>query len=506
MKRRMNEKGAALILATIFVLVLSLMGVTMMFLSQSETWGSMNYRLMSQARYGAEAGLHAASNYIANTYTTPGGTTDPLTAYTLTGSPVTVAGSPVVLGTTFNSLGANYPLPAVNTAFTSASTGSLTAGNNTVNYTASAELLLMKQIQVCGNAQPVTAQTWLITSHGDIGGARNAEVEVTAVLEQQIMPCYNYAAFATGNGCGSIAFSGGGNIDSYDSGSFTTSKGSVVTQQYDGNVGSNGNMNTAANTNVDGTFSSPKTGVFGTCAAGDALSGNAKAVTGCESSTQLSSTCGAPLVPLSQTVVFAPPVIPSTVPNPVLPATSGSLVPGNYGDISQKGSGTTTFNPQLTGLPPNQICSAGVYTVNSITLGGSGTIAVAPCPATSTTPGAHMDIFINVVGSGSMASNPIQMQGGTFANSTMDPRLFQIQYAGNGQIDFGGNPQAAGLVYAPNASVFMHGSNSDWYGSIVANTIAMKSAGVSIHYDRRLSADLYTVGNWTLNSFNWSKY
>ena len=36
----------------------------MMFLSQTETYASMNYKLMSQARYGAEAGVERAANFL----------------------------------------------------------------------------------------------------------------------------------------------------------------------------------------------------------------------------------------------------------------------------------------------------------------------------------------------------------------------------------------------------------------------------------------------------------
>ncbi len=80
--KRSNQKGAALIFALIFVLVLSITAASLMFLSQSETWSSLNYRLMTQSRYGAEAGLHAAANYLMNTYPQPGvALTDPLAAY-----------------------------------------------------------------------------------------------------------------------------------------------------------------------------------------------------------------------------------------------------------------------------------------------------------------------------------------------------------------------------------------------------------------------------------------
>ena len=70
MKRR-NEKGTAMLFALILVLVLSVMGASMMFLSQSETWGSMNYRMMTQTRYGAEAGIHAAANFLLFNYVPP---------------------------------------------------------------------------------------------------------------------------------------------------------------------------------------------------------------------------------------------------------------------------------------------------------------------------------------------------------------------------------------------------------------------------------------------------
>src|SRR4029077_18575949 len=142
---RSNEKGAALLITLILVLVLSVMTASMMFLAQSETWSSLNYRLMTQGRYGAEAGLHAAANFLTEPATGyPGiGASDPITAYTVTGSPVTYGGNPVVLSS-LSGVSANYPVAAVQTAFATASTGSLTAGTSTVKYTVSAQLLSMR--------------------------------------------------------------------------------------------------------------------------------------------------------------------------------------------------------------------------------------------------------------------------------------------------------------------------------------------------------------------------
>ena len=118
-KKRSNQKGSALVFALILVLVLSVMGTSLMFLSQSETWSSMNYRMMSQSRYGAESGLSLAADFLVNKYTAPAtGGADPLSNYNTTVSPVTYNGQPVVLSSISGQ--SNYPAGAVVTAFRNA--------------------------------------------------------------------------------------------------------------------------------------------------------------------------------------------------------------------------------------------------------------------------------------------------------------------------------------------------------------------------------------------------
>jgi hypothetical protein len=505
---RSNEKGAALLITLILVLVLSVMTASMMFLAQSETWSSLNYRLMTQGRYGAEAGLHAAANYLINPSTGyPGiGASDPIGAYTITGSPVTYGGSAVVLSS-LSGVTANHPVSSVKTNFASASTGNLTAGTSTVTYTASAQLLSMRQVLQCGNTQPLTAQLWKITSHGDISGVRNAEVEVSTLLESHLVSCYQYAAFATGNGCGSINFTGNGTVDSYDSNNVAAGQ-----QAYDGNLGSNGNLNTAHNTTINGTFSSPDTGV-GACGSGggvDALSGYATAVTGCETST---TGCGAPLVKLPQTVTYLPPSIPTSAPPPATTISgTASLTPcsgtcpdygagnGNYGNITLAGNDVLTLNPYVN--PVTHVCSGGTYYVNSITESGNGTVTIAPCPPTSTTPGAYQPVIVDIVGQGN--SSPLSLSGNGLTNPSMNPAMIQMQYAGTGTITLVGNGTSAGVVYAPKAAVTMNG-NGAWWGSLIGNTVTSTGNG-NINYDRRLQTSLMTVGNWTMDTFTWSKY
>jgi PilX N-terminal len=524
--KRSNQKGVALIFALIFVLVLSITAASLMFLSQSETWSSMNYKLMTQSRYGAEAGLHAAANYLINTYPQPGiSTSDPMTAYNVNVSPVTLTagGSPIALGSTMNGISVNYPVSSTKTAFNTATQNSLTAGNNTVTYTVSAELLSMRQIRECQNLQPLTAQLWKLTSHGDITGVRNSEVEVSALLESHVTPCYNYAGFATGSGCGSISFNGGGTIDSYDSGNLTMSGGSPVTQTYEGNLGSNGNVNTAAHTVINGTFSSPDTGV-GACSAGnvDALSGNTTSVTGC--GTSPTNCLAAPgLIKLPQAVALVTPVIPSTVPSPATAIGNGdvplSLTPcatncpsagttnanGNYGNISISGgnSNVATFVPAVNAAGA---CVPGTYYVNSISLTGNASIAIGPCPGTGVglIPAVYQPVIINVVGNGQ--STPLDIGGNGISNGTFNSTLLQIQYAGTGTINLHGNGSSTAVLYAPNAAIDFTG-NANWYGSVIGKTINSDgNASVSIHYDRALQKNLMTVGNWTMDTFTWSKF
>jgi Tfp pilus assembly protein PilX len=530
--KRTKEKGAALIFAMVLVLVLSVMAASLMFISQSETWSSLNYRLMTQSRYGAEAGLHAAANYLMYNYPVAGTVaTDPIGNYATNVSPVTYGGNPVVLGVTMNGISANYPVSTVVTNFGTQSAGTLTSGNNNVNYTVQAELLSMKQFQFCGNAtgQPLTGQVWKLTSHGDINAARTSEVEVSALLELHVNPCYTYAGFATGNGCGSIQFSGGGTVNSYDSGNLTLdSNGNPVVQAYDGSLGSNGNLNAAPNTTVNGIFASPDTGV-GNCSAGqpDAISGNTTAVTGCMTST---TNCGAPLVSLHAQQNYPPPV--TDYPTCSGPGVNGcdtstavalnqinpgsQLTPGNYGDLSYAGQTKLTLFPSAGANSP-ATCGIGVYYINSIGLSGKASLTVAPCPGTGGNtgfPAVYQPVIINIVGAPNV-STPLDIGGNGIANPGFNSALIQFNYAGTGEISLHGNGATSAVIYAPNSGrnctpgpncgVVLSG-NGTIYGSVIGNKIYGNGVPISLNYDRQLANNLKVAGNWTLDTFTWSKF
>jgi hypothetical protein len=279
-------------------------------------------------------------------------------------------------------------------------------------------------------------------------------------------------------------------------------------------------VNTASNTVVNGTFSSPDTGV-GACGGGagvDALSGNTTAVTGC--ATSPTNCIAAPgLVKLPQTVAMPTTLIPSSVPPPATSVSSATtLTPcsgtcpdngagnGNYGDIGVSGNSgqVVTFVPAGTNAAN---CAPGIYYVNSISLSGQASMAVGPCPGTGPgtgNPAVYMPVIINVVGNGQ--ATPLDIGGNGIANPTFNSTLLQIQYNGTGGINLHGNGSSSAVLYAPNAPLTFSG-NAQWYGSVIGSTIQSNGgASVSIHYDRALQANLASVGNWTLDTFTWSKY
>lgn len=486
--KRNNQRGSALIFALILLLVLSAMAASLVFLSQSETWSSVNYRTMTQARYGAEAGAETAANFLmSGNYVAPsvppGASFLPL-GFNTAVYPVTDLNNQPIHLSTLNTQASNYPNGQMVAAFQNAMNvnSPLQAGVMKVNYSADAQLMSMISIQAFGTATPTTIQTWKITAHGDISNVRNAEAEVVTTLEQYISPAFAYAAFADGGGCGQLSFTGNGTTDSYDSSSLAVNGAGVATppasfNTFGGNVGTNGNeTNSGSNVTINGTLSSPNAG-FGVCSAGNmtALSANsAGQVTG-------------GLVQLPQAVTFPNPTIPP--PGTTNVSSTGTLAPGNYGDISLSGNSVLTLTP-------------GVYNVNSISITGKGQLVIAPYPVGSPNAGQYGPVIVNVTGNNN--ATPIDLEGNGISNPTLNPEDFQVLYAGTGTIKIAGNGASAAVVYAPNASADFKG-NGTFYGSVIANQLLDVGNG-ALHYDLNLKKSLFTVGNYVLNSFTWDKY
>ena len=472
-----DEKGIALVLSLFLMAAMSVIAASLMLLSQTETYSSQNYRLMSQARYGAEAGIEKTANYLLYSYAAPiTGGADPIANYNITVSPVTYNGQPVVLSASA-AITANYPIAAVQTAFLAAAQGTLPAGNTTVAYAPYATLVSMQQIDVYpGGVQ--TIQTWQITSNGSISAGRTAQVEVTAVLETPKFPAQMYAAFGTGAACGTLNFQGSKTqTDSYDSTAALVG-GNPAISLSGGNVGTNGNLSEGGGAAIYGTLSSPRVGV-GACSNGnvDALSSSGGALVNGHN-----PPLAGDIIQLPQAVVMPPPTVPAGVPTTAYNGNGQILLDG-----ASVGNVTVNANQTLT---LGAVGVTSTININSITINGNATLLIL----------GH--VILNVVGSGQ--ATPIDFTGGSVSNTSWDPATFQVEYAGAGTVKLNGGAQTVAMIYAPNAAAAFSGGGN-FYGSVVAATVN-DSGGSHLHYDRHLSSEFYTVGNAMMSSFSWKKY
>lgn len=492
---RTREQGMAIILALFMMLAMTVLGTSLMFVSKTETLSSHNYRLMSQARYGAESGIHTAANYLlSGTYSAaaPGitGSGDPLANYVTTVSPVTYNGAPVVLS--WDSSASNYPITAVKTAFAAAAQGTLDVKDAPVTYKARATLKSMRQISDAFTGSLITLQTWDVTAEGSITGARNATVEVSSLIERQTTPVYAYAAFATDNGCAALSFAGGATTNSYDS-QAALSSGLPVVGNYGGNVGSNGNLTEVGNTTVvQGSLSTPRQGV-GACTANNVTA----------QTTSGGATVSGGLNQLSQNVTYPTP----PAPNPLPPTTATDFkkttgCPSGYGSVCANSTNGATITPAsassivtMGNVAVNAGAvlqlNAGIYVMNSLTMNGNSTIKINSGP-----------VVIKVAGVGQ--TTPITITGQGLVNSTFRPSDLQFIYGGTGEVKLAGGDTTAGLFYAPNATANITGG-ADLYGAIVVKQLT-EAGGAAIHYDRRLQNDALTAGNYMLSAFTWKSY
>jgi hypothetical protein len=495
-----NERGIAMILALFMVMALSVIGSSLMFISRTETISSQNYRLMSQARFGAEAGIHQAANYLMWTYpapTGPGTSGDPIDGFTITTSPVQWNNAPVVLSS--NAGASNYPVAGVKTAFAAVATGTLEASSesnvhqSSITYDTTATLMSMRGFTDDTSGQWVTLQTWQLTSTGTSAGANPATVEVVSVLERHPSPIYAYAAFATYNGCAALSFAGGATTNSYDSRTLpATSATPPATDNWGGNVGTNGNLTEVGNpTTINGSMSTPRTGV------GNCTTNNVTAYT----SSGLASVSEG-LNQLSQEIAYPTPAItapgsgsqqfkknngcPSGYNSPACTVNSDgqTLTPGGPSSVMQLGNITVTSGTVLH-------LNAGIYAVNSFKMEGNSQIVIDSGP-----------VVFQVTGTND--TEPIVITGNGIVNTTYRPTDLKFQYAGTGNVKMAGGDNTSALFYAPNATGAFSGG-MDLYGAVIVKQLTA-TGGASIHYDRALQGSGFTGGARTLSAFTWKTY
>ena len=111
-------------------------------------------------------------------------------------------------------------------------------------------------------------------------------------------------------------------------------------------------------------------------------------------------------------------------------------------------------------------------------------------------------VIFKVAGVGQ--ATPITITGQGLVNTSFDPTQLRFEYGGTGEVKLAGGDQTSGLFYAPNATSNITGG-ADLWGAIVVNRLT-DMGGAAVHYDRRLSTNALTAGNYMMSAFTWRNY
>jgi hypothetical protein len=540
-----SERGIALVFVLFLLTTISALAVSLTFLANSETLASGNYRLATQARYGAESAAQKAADFLLDSVQYNPATIAPGGLVNNTASPVTYNGAKVVLSSTL--LNSNYPDAATKNAFVALYTAqnNLIAGNTTIALSATAELVYEDAFSDAYLGGTTIVQTWKITANGTVNGVRASTVQIETTMETPEVPAFKYAAFAANNQCQALWFHGSSDTNSYNSQTLPANtapqvcaagaSGAQCMANTGGNVGTNGNMLLDGGAvNIYGNLSTPRTGV-GNCNQGNitALSGAAADIKG-----------GTPLqlpgpIALPTPAIQAPSALAAVQisahgnQNPNTATLCSDLGFGAGGPNAGKGTCTidasvanapivtlqNTSNaalsfPQLTldahvsvvlgaRIPAANVSNE--YDFNAISLNGGASIGVS-------TPSQDAQVVVRIAGKDSAGNNidpAIDFAGGTFTApvgtcatcSKYDAALLQFVYGGTNSIKMTGNSSASATFYAPRAPAVLRGDDS-LYGAIIADTIEV-AGNASIYYDQTLKKASMTKGNPIITSFSW---
>jgi Tfp pilus assembly protein PilX len=508
-----SEQGVALIVALLAILILSVLAASLIFTTQTQTWSAFNYRLATQSRYAAEAGVQRTMNWIINTYTAP--TT--FTSYDMTKNPVqcndatncTNNHQAIVLSA-MSGVTANYPDSTVRSAYNTALSSQAIPGVPNATFSTYATLIRMTPGSAAswlGGGASGIPQTWQITSQGNFSGVSAATVQVVATYESIGKPIFLYGVAGDGTACPTVNFSGG-IMNSWNSANGTY----AATQQASGgNIGSNGNVTlTGGSTAIDGTIYSELNTTIGSSCTDGVTNGSGSTPT---------------VNMLSSALSYAAPAAPSPMtPTTNLNINSNTCWSGSPAGCSVSSSATEcgVGNTPCVILAPNSPpsastnygditsnsrvhLSAGTYYINSLSLNG-GSITLDSYP-----------VVINLGGNGvSSGGTLFTSNSSTVINSGGIPANLQIvsaccltgsppvQMANPPVITMNSSSAMYAVVYAPNSYVHITGS-SQFLGAVVSQKATSDSSG-GFHYDLALQNSLLQVGSFGPVGFSWSKF
>lgn len=557
-----RERGIALILVLLAMLVLSVLAAAIVFTARSETFASYNYKLDTQADYLAKAGIQRAVNWFrsnhyqavspgaASTYYLVTSTGTPYNLFTSNASPVicksgcSSVNSPVQL-IGFGSGTSNYP-DISNTESTPQKVAAAFAAdlNDPANtrVTAAADdsgffninaVLLNYQTVNLGYLPPYTTtpvETWLITSEATWTGSSGSTTRVATAEEQAIVQpiyiptwgnaLYGFCSVSMQGSSGTCTDAFNSSLGPYGGGNPSVASGkcdSTTAANVIGagaSVGANGGVTLGSNVTVSGDV------VIGT-------GGGA----GCSASGYSGSTSSV----LGQ-VINGPHKDPPPVPTfrSGFPGTapSYSLGSGSVQVLPVGASWSSSPFPQTTGVSPatsspcmDSSCNgtaAHPYEISSISMTGGGGGGNAPVldlvggadplnpvyydidSLSENTGAIDVSGYVVINIKSSLSISGLGITNGVA--SSIPPQAVVINYAGTNSVSISGNGAISALLNAPDATVSLGGGGSGGYfvGAIQANNVSVQG-GYPVHYDVQLSHSGGTMGVMVTSAYSRKK-
>ena len=560
-KRDGNERGIALILVLLAMLVLSVLAAAIVFTARSETFASYNYKLDTQADYLAKAGIQRATNWFrsshyrplsqseASTYYTVTSSGAPFNLYTSNASPVICksgcpgSNSPVQL-IGFGSGSSNYPdidntessPREVADAFASdlnvPANTRVTADAGDSGYFSVNAILLNYQTVNIGYLPPLTVtpvETWLITSRatwtGNSGSTTTlATAEEMAIVQPIYIPTWGNALY----GFCSVTMQG-------SSGTCTDAFNSALGAYGGGNASvASGQCNSTSASNVIGSGASVGANGGVTLGSNVTVSGNVIIGTGSSAGCSAVGYTGSASSVLGQVINGPhkdPPPLPAFRSGFPGSAPSYSLGVGVVQVLPAGATWSSAPFPQTTGVSPatsspcmDSTCngsSAHPYEISSVSMSGGG-VSNGPVLELVGGSSALNPVYYNI---DSLSENQgqINVSGYVIINiksafsiaglgisngvaSSIPPQAVVINYAGTNSVSISGNGAVSALLNAPNATVSLGGGGSAGYfvGAVEANNVSVLG-GYPVHYDVQLSRAGGTMGVMVTSSYSRKK-
>lgn len=559
-KRNVPERGIALILVLLAMVVLSLLTAAIVFTARADIIASHNYKLTTQADYLAKAGVQQALNWLrssryqavsqnsASTYYNVSATGSIYNLYTSSTSPVRcIASSPSCpsANSTVQLIGisgtgsSNYPNinnavgVSVASAFASDLVNARITGDasNSGTFSINAVLLNYQTLNV-GNPPEVTAQaveTWLITSHAEWTGPSGSSSDLAVAEEQAIIqplyfPSYGNALYGfcsiTMQGSAGIctdAFNsslgayGGGNLTVASGQCDSTTATNVIAA--DAGVGANGGVTLGSNVVVSGNVTigtSPSAGCSASGFTGNTGSVLGQVLNGPHVDPPTVPTfpagfpSGAPVYTLSggnNTLTL--PVGANSSPSFGYPGTSPPYTSWTGPCMSGMTCDGTKDHPYLIDRIKMQTSSSTLTIVGSASVRNPAYYDIDSFQQTGGTVIVTGHVVLNTRSSFSVSGSGIS----NGITSDIAPEYVKINYAGTSSVSLGGGGAVSAIIEAPNADVTLGGGGSSGYmvGAIKANNIVVQG-GYPVHYDVQLNRAGGSVGVLVTTGYSRSKF